>query len=74
MPKQLNEAARRNELAAQEHQSLTQATASSESECRRARTILLAEQPRLPDAAAIREAQQAVQSCEDDLQAVLEKL
>ena len=74
VPKQLAEAASRSELGDQEHRTLIKAASLSESDCRRARTILLAEQPRLPDAAAITEAQQAARSCEKDLQALLAEL
>ena len=74
VPKQLAEAASRSELSDQERARLAEAASASESQCRRARTALLARQPRLPDAIAIQEAQQAATSCEADLEALLSKL
>ena len=74
VPHQLAEAETRDEIQGQARESLQEATSGAAVRCRRAREGLLADQPNLPEAAALAQAKADAVACGADLRAVLARL
>ena len=74
VPHQLMEAESRDEIAYGARQNVEAETAEAAGLCRRARTLLLADQPRLPQAAVLAEAKKDSAKCHATLESVLARL
>ena len=74
VPRQLAEAGTRSEIEGDRLDRLKQETSVAADLCRRARSQLLADQPRLPDAQALAQAKTDATTCRADLKAVLTQL
>jgi len=74
VPHQLAEAEARKEIAGDQQQVLQRASSAAAKLCRRARTRLLARQPRLPDASGLAQAKKDGAGCRADLNALLAQL
>lgn len=72
--RQLAEALKRGELGVDAAASLSKTSESAAGECRRARELLLARQPALPDASTLAEAERLASACVTTLQKALAAL